>query len=231
MNLKRFIWLGLLLLFFTGCGTSSQDPTKLDTTNGDKEDQTEEVSSRFPDNPNKDLTFDFSKLEDIWLAGGCFWGVEAYMSRVYGVYNVTSGYANGDTVNPTYEDVVLMDTGHAETVHVRYDPERVDLETLLTHFFMIIDPTSVNQQGNDKGEQYRTAIYYENPAEKEVIERVLANEQVKYDDPIVTEVEPLENYYLAEDYHQDYLEKNPNAYCHIDFDPLEDQDIPEDEAA
>lgn len=182
-------------------------------------------TSKFPDIPNTDLEFDTGQLEDIWLAGGCFWGVEAYMARVFGVYDVTSGYANGNTENPTYEEVIRENTGHAETVHVRYDPERVDLEKLLGHYFMIIDPTLLNQQGNDRGEQYRTGIYYENEADRAVIDKVVAAEKERYDDPIVTEVEVLEHYYLAEEYHQDYLEKNPDGYCHVEFDTLEGQEV------
>src|SRR5690606_36420136 len=109
--------------------------------------------------------------------GGCFWGDEAYMARVYGVYDVTSGYANGTTENPTYEEVLYDNTGHAETVHVRYDPERVDLESLVSQFFSIIDPTLLNQQGNDKGTQYRTGIYFTGEENLAVIEKVAAAER------------------------------------------------------
>lgn len=182
--------------------------------------------SAFPDNPNEDLTFDTENLKDIYLAGGCFWGVEAYMARVYGVYDVTAGYANGTTENPTYEEVIRGNTGHAETVHVQYDPERTDLTKILSHFFIIIDPTSLNKQGNDRGTQYRSGVFYTDPVEKTVIDEVVAKEQQRYDDKIVTEVEPLVSYTLAEEYHQDYLEKNPDGYCHVEFDSLEDQDIP-----
>ena len=185
-----------------------------------------QADSKYPANPNVNINFDTENLEEIWLAGGCFWGVEAYMARVYGVYDVTSGYANGKTKNPTYEEVIRNNTGHAETVHVRYDPARIDLEKLLTYFFKIIDPTSLNKQGNDRGTQYRSGIYYTNEANKLVIDQVVAKEQERYDDPIVTEVEPLDNFALAEEYHQDYLEKNPNGYCHVEFDSLENQEIP-----
>lgn len=173
-----------------------------------------------PDNPNADLVFDIEKLEDLYIAGGCFWGLEAYMTRVYGVYDVTSGYANGNTENPSYEDLIYRNSGHAETVHVKYDPNRVDLETLLAYYLKVVDPTSVNKQGNDKGIQYRTAIYYTKESDLETINRVLENEQLKYDKDIVIEVEELRHYYLAEDYHQDYLEKNPNGYCHIDLNEV-----------
>jgi peptide methionine sulfoxide reductase msrA/msrB len=220
MKFKLLSLLLLLLVILTACsvpGTSENT----DSTTADSDEST----SRFPENPNTDLDFDTDALEDIWFAGGCFWGVEAYMARVYGVYDVTSGYANGTTENPTYKEVLYENTGHAETVHVRYDPERIDLESLVSQFFMIIDPTLLNQQGNDKGAQYRTGVYYEDGEELAVINKVVAAEADRYDEPIVTEVEPIEQYFLAEDYHQDYLEKNPDGYCHIEFDSLENQDV------
>ncbi len=185
------------------------------------------VNSPLPDNPNLALTFDTENLREIYLAGGCFWGVEAYMARIYGVYDVTSGYANGETDNPTYYDVV-GGSGHAETVHVRYDPSYVELETLLDMFFEVVDPTSLNQQGNDKGISYRSGIYYTDESDLPVIEAVIKTLAMTYDDPIVVEVEPLQHYYIAEEYHQDYLEKNPNGYCHIEFDAIEAQEVSEE---
>lgn len=176
--------------------------------------------SGLPENPNIGLEFNEADLKDIYLAGGCFWGLEAYMARIYGVYDVTSGYANGNTENPKYEDLIYKNSGHAETVHVRYDPERVDLETLLIYYFRVIDPTSLNKQGNDRGIQYRTGIYYLEADELPIIQKQITLEQEQYDDPIVVEVEPLEHFYLAEEYHQDYLEKNPNGYCHIDLNEV-----------
>ncbi|SHI33002.1 peptide methionine sulfoxide reductase msrA/msrB [Dethiosulfatibacter aminovorans DSM 17477] len=160
---------------------------------------------------------DESKLKDLYLAGGCFWGLEEYMQRIHGVYDVTSGYANGNTENPTYEEVCYKNTGHAETVHVRYDPEETDMRTLLLYYFKVIDPTSVNRQGNDRGTQYRTGIYYTDEEQVPIIQEVIAEEQEKYSKEIVVEVEMLDGYYLAEEYHQDYLKKNPNGYCHIDL--------------
>lgn len=174
-------------------------------------------TKRLPDNPNVGLMFDESSLEDLYLAGGCFWGVEAYMTRVYGVYDVTSGYANGSTENPSYEDLIYNNSGHAETVHVRYDPSLVSIEELLAYYFKVVDPTSLNQQGNDRGVQYRTGIYYTDETEKSIILAEVSKEQMMYEDKIVVEVLPLEHYYLAEEYHQDYLDKNPNGYCHIDL--------------
>lgn len=192
-------------------------------------DEMAHENSRLPNNPNEGLTFDEKNLKDIYLAGGCFWGVEAYMTRVYGVYDVTSGYANGKTENPSYEDILYRGTGHAETVHVRYDSEKVDLQTLLSYYFKVIDPTSVNRQGNDRGSQYRTGIYYKDGSDLPIIQEKINSEQSKYKQPIVVEVKPLEHYYLAEEYHQDYLEKNPQGYCHINLYDVEDVVINKDD--
>ncbi len=175
-----------------------------------------------PQNPNAVISFNEENLMDIYLAGGCFWGVEAYMARVPGVADVTSGYANGKTETPSYHDVCYNDTGHAETVHVKYDASISLLESLLDYYFNIINPTSLNKQGNDEGTQYRTGIYYVNAADKPIIDAFIQEKQMQYSSPIVVEVQPLESYYLAEDYHQDYLEKNPNGYCHVDFSTLND---------
>ena len=158
--------------------------------------------------------------KDIYFAGGCFWGIEEYFSRIPGVYNVSSGYANGKTENPSYEDVIYRNTGHAETVHVEYDPSIVSLKTLTEQFFNIINPLSINMQGADKGTQYRTGIYYSDEADIGTIQEVFNTEQLKYKKEIVVEVLPLRNFYLAEEYHQDYLKKNPNGYCHVDFSSL-----------
>lgn len=151
--------------------------------------------------------------KEIYLAGGCFWGVEEYFSRVDGVLDAVSGYANGTSDTTTYE--LVKQTGHAETVHVTYDANKVSLKELLLHYFRIIDPTSLNKQGNDKGTQYRTGVYYTDDKDREVIDAVFAQEAKNYDKPIVVEVGPLANFIVAEDYHQDYLKKNPNGYCHI----------------
>ena len=157
------------------------------------------------------------KLKSIYFAGGCFWGVEEYFSRIPGVYDVTSGYANGETVNPTYEEVCFNDTGHAETVCVMYDPDIISLKLLTEQLFRIIDPLSKDRQGNDIGSQYRTGVYYTNFSDEEVIRKVFIAEQKKYDTEIAVELLPLEHFYLAEEYHQDYLKKNPNGYCHVNF--------------
>ncbi len=165
----------------------------------------------------KEKIMNDENLKEIYLAGGCFWGLEAYMEKLYGVYDVTSGYANGDTENPKYEDLIYKNSGHAETVHIKYDPEKTDIETLLYYYFKVINPTSLNKQGNDRGTQYRTGIYYTDENEKMIIEEFIKEEQKKYSKDIVVEVMALDHYYLAEEYHQDYLNKNPNGYCHIDL--------------
>ena len=177
---------------------------------------------------NKNYTGD--DFEEIYLAGGCFWGVEAYMERINGVIDATSGYANGNTENPSYEDVIRNDTGHAETVHVKFDPDVISLDQILQYYFKVINPTSVNKQGNDVGSQYRTGIFYVNESQIKVIQKLIEEEQKDYDEDIVVEVEPMENYYLAEEYHQDYLIKNPNGYCHIDLS-LADEEVKSDESS
>ncbi len=173
-----------------------------------------------PPNPNLQIDYSQADLHQIYLAGGCFWGTEAYLQRLPGVAATSVGYANGRTSQPSYQEVCTSQTGHAETVEVRYDPARIDLDTLLTYFFKIIDPTLLNRQGNDRGTQYRTGIYYVDPADLPVISAVVARQQQAYRLPIVTEIRPLDQYFLAEDYHQDYLEKNPGGYCHVSFASL-----------
>ena len=155
------------------------------------------------------------KTKVIHLAGGCFWGLEAYMQKLNGVEDAISGYANGKTENPTYYD--LHTSGHAETVKVIYKPEIISLEDLLTHYLRVVNPVSVNKQGNDVGTQYRSVIYYTDKNDKKIIDNILKKEQTKHDKPIAIEVLPLKHFFEAEEYHQDYLFKNPNGYCHIDL--------------
>lgn len=167
------------------------------------------------DRLNKEVTPDYtnSRYKEIYLAGGCFWGVEAYFNRINGVVYTNVGYANGEGEDTSYRTIGR--TGHAETVYIVYDPQRLSLDTLLTYYYEIIDPTSLNRQGNDVGVQYRTGIYYVDPADRKIIEEVTAAVESKLEEAVVTEREPLKNYVLAEDYHQDYLDKNPGGYCHI----------------
>lgn len=156
-------------------------------------------------------------MKTIYLAGGCFWGVEAYFQRINGVLNTQVGYANGQTVNPTYQQVCHGSTGHVETVRIDYDEQLIHLKQILQHYFRIINPTSLNKQGNDSGTQYRVGIYYVDSADYDVIVRAIDDEQLRYRDKIVVENQPLEVFYAAEDYHQNYLNVNPNGYCHIDL--------------
>ncbi len=159
--------------------------------------------------------------KEIYFAGGCFWGVEHFFKGVDGVVEATPGYANGSIENPTYQQVYTDTTGFAETVRVRYRPDRVSLETLVRLFFASIDPLSVNQQGHDVGTRYRTGVYYTDPAELPLLESLFAEVATTVIPRLVrgislaTELEPLRNFYPAEDYHQDYLDKNPDGYCHL----------------
>ena len=150
----------------------------------------------------------------IYLAGGCFWGVQKFFSQFPGVLATEAGYANGPENAPTYRDVCLG-SGHAETVRVEYDPSVISLTTLLRRYFTVIDPLSVNRQGGDSGIQYRTGIYYTDPAQLPEIEAVYREEEAKAGASLAVEVKPLANFFPAEAYHQDYLEKNPGGYCHI----------------
>lgn len=162
---------------------------------------------------NKKGDNDMKTVQHLYLAGGCFWGVEEYFSRIPGVDNVTVGYANGHGNTTNYH--LISQTDHAETVHIQYDANQVSLKNLLLHFFRIIDPTSINKQGNDIGRQYRTGIYYSKSEDLPIIKEFIKEQSPKFEKPIAVEVEPLNHYILAEEYHQDYLKKNPNGYCHI----------------
>lgn len=156
-------------------------------------------------------------MKKIILAGGCFWGVEEFLSRIDGVTSTEVGYANGKTENPTYEDVCTGTTNFAEACLVEYDENKLTLSALLEEYFGIINPTYLNKQGNDVGTQYRTGIYYFDENDLDIITKSMENLQTKYKEKIVVEVEPIKNYYKAEEYHQKYLKKNPNGYCHIQF--------------
>lgn len=153
------------------------------------------------------------KIKRIYLAGGCFWGVEEYFSRISGIVSSTSGYANGKTEQTTYKR--LKETDHAETVRIVYDPKIISLDYILDYFFRIIDPESENKQGNDRGRQYRTGIYYVDEEDLPTIENFMKEKSKQYN--LAVEVEKLRNFMIAEDYHLDYLKKNPFGYCHIDL--------------
>ena len=163
-------------------------------------------------------------MAEIYLAGGCFWGLEEYFSRIEGVKKTTVGYANGQVESTNYQ--LIHQTDHAETVHLIYDEKRISLREILLYYFRVIDPLSVNKQGNDVGRQYRTGVYYTDQADKAVIEQVFVEQEKQLGQKIAVELEPLRHYVLAEDYHQDYLKKNPGGYCHINvndaYQPLVD---------
>lgn len=163
-----------------------------------------------------------SDTESATLAGGCFWCTEAAFEELPGVESVTSGYCGGHVEDPTYEAVCSGETGHAEAVQVTYDPDVVDYERLLEVFFTIHDPTTVDRQGPDVGSQYRSAIFYHDERQREVAASFIEDLEASdaYEDPIVTELEPLETFYEAEEYHQDYYARNPeDAYCTFNARP------------
>lgn len=154
------------------------------------------------------------EMAEIYLAGGCFWGLEEYFSRISGVLQTSVGYTNGQVETTNYQ--LIKETDHAETVQIIYDEKAVSLREILLYYFRVIDPLSVNQQGNDRGRQYRTGIYYLEEADLPTINTVVREQELLIGRKIAVEVEKLRHYILAEDYHQDYLKKNPGGYCHID---------------
>lgn len=153
--------------------------------------------------------------KEIYLGGGCFWGVEGYFRKLDGVLDTEVGYANGKTTDTTYEQ--LKDTDHAEVLKLTFDQYKISLKEIIDHLFRIIDPISVNKQGNDIGRQYRTGVYSEDEAVLEKVRELIREKQKDYDETIAVEVEKLENYIPGEEYHQDYLIKNPRGYCHVDL--------------
>ena len=155
-----------------------------------------------------------NSMQTIYLAGGCFWGVQKYFDQFEGVIATEVGYANGPEEAPSYRDV-CNSSGHAETVKIEYDPEVISLKELLDYYFMVIDPLSINRQGNDRGIQYRTGIYYTDESQLPEIKTVYREQEEEAGAKLAVEMEPLKNFYTAEEYHQKYLDKNPGGYCHI----------------
>ncbi|PKF74992.1 peptide-methionine (R)-S-oxide reductase MsrB [Chryseobacterium sp. PMSZPI] len=193
------IVLGIVLgiaVFATSCGNAKSKSTEIKKEN--------------------EIIMDNKNVKEIYFAGGCFWGTEHFFQQIRGVVGTEVGYANGNTQNPTYEEVVSHTTGFAETVKVKYDPEQVDLKLLIDLYFKTIDPTSKDQQGNDRGNQYRTGIYSTDKETEAVVKAEVEKLAKNYNKPILVETIPLKNFYKAEDYHQDYLDKNPGGYCHIE---------------
>ena len=154
-------------------------------------------------------------MKTLYLAGGCFWGTQKYFDQFPGVIRTTVGYANGNTENPSYEDVKKRHSGHAETVRIDYDEDRISLKEILDRYFLVIDPLSVNRQGHDEGIQYRTGIYYTEDSQIPEIREVYDREEAKAGAKLAVAAEPLRNFFPAEEYHQKYLDKNPGGYCHI----------------
>ena len=154
-------------------------------------------------------------MKEIYFAGGCFWGTEHYFKQINGVISTEVGYANGDTEAPTYEEVYTDTTGYAECVKIAYDPSVISIEFLVELFFRSIDPLSLNRQGNDCGTRYRTGVYYTDNKDVTAIKSIFDVVEKSVGGPLAVEFEPLKNFYTAEEYHQDYLDKNPNGYCHI----------------
>ena len=203
-----FVLLTLILMFVLAACTSKNISSNNVSLSGEDDD-----------------LMNMNENKVIYLAGGCFWGTEKYLSLVNGVVGTEVGYANGNTENPSYEDVCRRNTGHAETVKVVYNPEEIALEDLLNLFYKVINPVAYNRQGNDIGTQYRTGVYFVDKEDEAVIKKTLDELQKKYTEPLAVELLELKNYYAAEEYHQDYLDKNPGGYCHIgqsEFDELEE---------
>ncbi|MFA6754337.1 MAG: peptide-methionine (S)-S-oxide reductase MsrA [Candidatus Dojkabacteria bacterium] len=159
-------------------------------------------------------------MEEVIFGGGCFWCLEAIFQRIEGIETVTPGYAGGNIDNPRYEEVSTGDTGHAEVVNVKFNPNKITLEQVLTIFFLAHDPTTLNRQGADTGTQYRSIILYTNDKQRKIIEEVMKKAQGKYNNPIVTEIKELDRFYQAEEYHLDYYGRNPNVgYCRLIIKP------------
>ena len=216
-NMNKYKMTGSVLLaavlvsgLLAGCAAASGNTTGME---GEEENMSVNTENKMADEEN---------LHTIYLAGGCFWGVEAYMKKLPGVKDTEVGYANGNTENPTYEEVCYNNTGHAETVKVVYDTQLITTQQLLDGFFKVVDPTSVNKQGNDRGSQYRSGIYYVDEEGRDIAENVLAEQEKRNAVPVVTELLPLSNFYPAEEYHQDYLDKNPGGYCHINLNSADE---------
>lgn len=167
----------------------------------------------------------FTTQKVIYLAGGCFWGVDAFISRLKGVNQTEVGYANGRDLAPTYEKVCTGKTGHAETVKATYNPEIISLEEILENFYKIIDPFTLNRQGNDIGSQYRTGIYWQEEEQKKIVLNFLKEKQKESSKRIVVEAYPISSFYPAEMYHQKYLERNPQGYCHVDLSSIDDEEF------
>lgn len=160
-------------------------------------------------------------MDQACFAAGCFWGVQYYFDQIPGVVSSTVGYTGGSLEDPSYEDVCYKNTGHAEAVLLQFDTEQVSYETLLRHFFRLHDPTQLNRQGPDVGDQYRSVIFLVNEEQRPLAEAAKEAAQAEHSQPIVTQIEPLREFYQAEDYHQKYAEKTGRGMCHVPYEPLD----------
>lgn len=158
-------------------------------------------------------------MRTIYLAGGCFWGMQKFFDQFDGVLSTQVGYANGPDAAPSYQDV-CRNSGHAETVRIDYDEGKLSLDRLLDLYFLVVDPLSLNKQGEDEGIQYRTGVYYTDPGQLTALKAAFDREEQKVGAPLKVELLPLENFFPAEEYHQKYLDKNPGGYCHIPLSKL-----------
>ena len=163
-------------------------------------------------------------MKRIVLSGGCFWGVEGYYKQLKGVVDTNVGYTNGNIENPAYEDLLSGKATHAESIEIYYNEDEISLEQILEHLFRFIDPTSLNKQGGDVGIQYRTGIYYKDQDDKKIIDNFMKEMNKLYNNKVAVEVMEEAGFYLAEDYHQDYLDVNPNGYCHVDFGLIKEEE-------
>lgn len=175
-----------------------------------------EISDNKIAGKQKQMNLEGKNIKEIYFAGGCFWGTEHLFQQIRGVVATEVGYANGKIKNPTYEQVVSHTTGFAEAVKVKYDADQVDLKLLIDLYFKSIDPTTLNKQGNDVGDNYRSGIYFTDKETEATVKSEVQKLATNYKKPVVVETVNLKNFYKAEDYHQDYLDKNPGGYCHIE---------------
>jgi len=213
-NMSKFI-VGIMIVLMISACVADGNPSVSQGTDEIKESEVEMEETPF------DATYvEKEGIDVIYLAGGCFWGMEKLMQSIDGAVDVISGYANGRAdVDPTYEKVITGDTGYRETVRVEYDLNIVSLDALLFAYFNVIDPTIRNAQGNDRGPQYQTGVYYTDEAGGEIVARIASIERGRAE-RFEVEIEPLARFYTAEEYHQDYLDKNPLGYCHISPDEI-----------
>ncbi len=213
-KLQISILSALVIVLVTACGTSTEAPINMPT-------QAEEEKVSQMTQAGYDPSYIGKEGVDvIYLAGGCFWGLEKLMESLPGVVDVVSGYANGDaSIEPTYNKVISGQTGYRETVRVEYQPDVISLDAILFAYFQVIDPTIKNQQGNDVGTQYQTGVYYTDETSMATVERIASIERGR-NEKFVVEIEAFERFFEAEEYHQDYLEKNPLGYCHISKDEI-----------